>query len=193
VLGTYLGKTAPQNPPIPLKLLFPEDSVSTEPDEDLAEELGEFFRFRIWNDLSGEEEEEEESSFIEDEEREGSISATDLFAEIHDYDDIITDDSDDEGYLPQVSDDRVRFPLRSRSEVRFFLASPTKNFPKTFIIEIFVEVKTWLNQSLVVVVVCHWPCRESHSYRRREELSCNSTSSSSLSFAIVARRVFVRC
>jgi hypothetical protein len=46
----------------------------------------------IWNDLSGEEEEEEDSSFIEDEEREGSISATDLFAEIDDFDDIITDD-----------------------------------------------------------------------------------------------------
>ena len=35
--------------------------------EDLAEELNEFFRFMIWNDLSGEEE-EEESSFIGDEE-----------------------------------------------------------------------------------------------------------------------------
>ena len=43
------------------------------------------------------------------EEREGS---TDLFAEIGDFDDIITDDSDDyddDGYQPQVSDDRVRF------------------------------------------------------------------------------------
>jgi len=51
--------------------------------------------------------------------------------------------------------------FRLRSEVRFFLASPTKNFPKTFIIGISVGVKTWLNNSLVVVVVCHWPCRES--------------------------------
>ena len=62
-------------------------------------------------DLS--EEEEEDSSFIEDEEREGSISATDLFAEIDDFDDIITDDSDDyddDGYQPQVSDNGVRFP-----------------------------------------------------------------------------------
>jgi hypothetical protein len=99
----------------------------------------------IWNYVSGEEE-EEDSSFIEDEEREGSISATDLFAEIDDFDEIITDDSDDDGYLPQVFDNRVRFSFRSRSEVRFFLASPTKNFPKTFIIEIFVGVKTWLNR-----------------------------------------------
>ena len=76
LLGTYLGKTAPENPPVSLNSLFPEDSVSTDSDEDLAEELDEFFRFMIWNDLSGEEE-EEDSSFIEDEEREGSISATD--------------------------------------------------------------------------------------------------------------------
>jgi hypothetical protein len=54
-LGTYLGKTAPENPPVSLNLLFPEDSVSTDSDEDLAEELDEFFRFMIWNDLSGEE------------------------------------------------------------------------------------------------------------------------------------------
>ena len=110
--------------------LFPEDSVSTDSDEDLAEESDEFFRFVIWND-----EEEEDSSFIEDEERECSISAKDLFAEIDDFDDIITDhsdDCDDDGYQPQVSDNRVRFsPF---AQVRFFLASPTKNFPKTFII-----------------------------------------------------------
>jgi hypothetical protein len=95
ILGTYLGKTAPENPPIPLNSLFPEDSASTDSDEDLAEELDEFFRFMIWNDLSGGEEE-----------------ATDLFAELDDFDDIITDDaddSDDDGYLPQSSDDRVRF------------------------------------------------------------------------------------
>jgi len=41
----------------------------------------------IWNDLSGEEE-EEKSSFIEDEELEGSISATDLFAEFDDLGDM---------------------------------------------------------------------------------------------------------
>jgi hypothetical protein len=51
-LGTYLGKTAPENPPGPLNALFPEDSVSTDSDEDLDEELDEFFRFMIWNDLS---------------------------------------------------------------------------------------------------------------------------------------------
>ena len=79
----YLGKTAPENPPIPLNSLFPEDSVYTDSNEDLAEE---FFRCMIWSDLSGEEE-EEESSFIEDEEREGSISAADLFAEFDDFDD----------------------------------------------------------------------------------------------------------
>ena len=140
-LGTYLGKTAPENPLVSLNSLFPEDWVSTDSDEDLAEE---FFRFLIWNDLSGEEE-QEDSSFIEDEEREGSISATDLFAEIDDFDDMITDDSDDyddDGYLPQVSDNRVRFSPFAQEAVRFFLASPTKNFPKTFIIDIFVGVKT---------------------------------------------------
>jgi len=87
-LGTYLAKTAPENPPIPLNSLFPEDSVSTNSDEDLAEELDEFFRFMIWNELSGEEK-EEDSSFIENEEREGSISATDLFAEFDDFADVI--------------------------------------------------------------------------------------------------------
>ena len=47
---------------------------------------------------------------FEDEEREGSISATDLFAEIDDFDDITddSDDYDDDGYLPQVSDNRVK-------------------------------------------------------------------------------------
>jgi hypothetical protein len=49
---TYWGKYAPANPPISLDSLFPEDS--TDSDEDLAEELDEFFRFIIWNDLSGE-------------------------------------------------------------------------------------------------------------------------------------------
>jgi len=66
-LGTYLGKTAPDIPPVPWNSLFPEDSTSTDSDEDLAEELDEFFRFKIWNDLS-EEEEEEDSSFFETEE-----------------------------------------------------------------------------------------------------------------------------
>jgi hypothetical protein len=64
-LGTYLGKTAPENLPVSLNSLFSMDSVSTDSDEDLDEELDEFFRFMIWNDLSGEE--EEDSSFIEDE------------------------------------------------------------------------------------------------------------------------------
>jgi len=82
---------------------------------------------------------------------------------------------------------RKVFYFCSRSEVRFFLASPTKSFPKTFIIKVFIGVKTWWNQSLVV---CHWHCRESYSYRRREKLPCNSNSS--LSFAIAALRVFVR-
>jgi hypothetical protein len=47
-LGTYLGKTAPENPTIPLSSLFPEDS--TDSDEELVEELDEFFYFMIWND-----------------------------------------------------------------------------------------------------------------------------------------------
>ena len=124
-MGTYLGKTAPENPPIPLNSLFPEDSVSTDSDEDLAEELDESFRFMIWNDLSGEEE-EQESSFIQDEEREGS---TDLFAEIDILDDIITDDFDDDGYLPQVSDARVRFsPFAQEARYGFSLQARPKTF-----------------------------------------------------------------
>ena len=127
-MGTYLGKTAPENPPLPLNLLFPEDSVSTDSDEDLAEELDEFFRFMIWNDLSGEQE-EEDSSFIEDEEREGSVSATDLFAEIEDFDDIITDDYDDDGYQPQVSDNRVRFsPFAQEAMYGFSWQARPKTF-----------------------------------------------------------------
>ena len=39
LLGTYLGKTAPENPSVSLNSLSPEDSVSTDSDEDLAEEL----------------------------------------------------------------------------------------------------------------------------------------------------------
>jgi hypothetical protein len=122
-----LSKTAPENPPVSLNSLFPEDSASTDSDEDLAEELDEFLRVMIWNDLSGEGE-EEDSSFIEDEEREGSISATDLFAEIDDFDDVITDDSDDfddDEYLPQASDNRVRFsPFAQEARYGFSLQAP---------------------------------------------------------------------
>jgi hypothetical protein len=64
----------------------------------------------IWNDLSAEEK-EEESSLVKDGKLEGSISATNLFAEFDDFDDVITDGSDDDGYLPQASDNRVRFSL----------------------------------------------------------------------------------
>ena len=126
-----MSKTAPENPPVSLNSLFPEDSASTDSDEDLAEELDEFLRVMIWNDLSGEGE-EEDSSFIEDEEREGSISATDLFAEIDDFDDVITDDSDDfddDVYLPQVSDNRLRF-LPFAQEASYCFSSQAR--PKTF-------------------------------------------------------------
>ena len=98
-MGTYLGKTAPKIPPAPLNSLFPENSASVDSNEDLAQELDGFFRFMIWNDQSREEK-VEVSSFTEDE---GSISATDLFVEIDDFDDI-------DGYLPRVSDKRVSFP-----------------------------------------------------------------------------------
>jgi len=73
LLGTYLGKTAPDIPPVPLNSLFPEDSISTDSDEDLAEELDEFYRFKIWNDLS-EEKEEEDSTCISKDWFRGSIS-----------------------------------------------------------------------------------------------------------------------
>ena len=94
--------------------------------------MDEFFRFLIWNELSGGEE-EEDSSFIEDEEREGSISATDLFAEIDDFDDIITDDSDyfdDDGHLPQVSHDRVRFSLSLKKRGMVLPCKPVQKFPE---------------------------------------------------------------
>jgi hypothetical protein len=93
--------------------------------------LDEFFHFMIWNDLSGEEE-EEDSSFIEDKEREGSISARDLSAEIDEFDDTITDDSDDfddDVYLPQVSDNRLRF-LPFAQEASYCFSSQAR--PKTF-------------------------------------------------------------
>ena len=44
--------------------------------------------------------------FVEEEELEGSICSTDLFAEFDDFYDIITDDSDDDGYLAQALGDR---------------------------------------------------------------------------------------
>jgi hypothetical protein len=47
--GTFLGKTAPKNPPNPLNSLFLENSTAF--DEGLADESDEFFRFMIWNDL----------------------------------------------------------------------------------------------------------------------------------------------
>jgi hypothetical protein len=85
----------------------------------------------IWNDLSGQEE-EGDSSFVQDEQRKGSISATDLFAEIDDFDEIITEDSDDcvdDGYLPQVSDTRARFPPFAQ-EARYGFSLQAR--PKTF-------------------------------------------------------------
>jgi|NOAtaT_7_FD_contig_31_8847319_length_536_multi_2_in_0_out_0_2 hypothetical protein len=79
----------------------------------------------IWNDLSGEEE-EWKSSFVEDEELKGSISATDLFAEFDGFDDIISgdDDFDDDGYLPQASDNRLRFPLVLKKRNSVFPCKP---------------------------------------------------------------------
>jgi hypothetical protein len=95
--GTYLGKTAAENPPLPLNSLLPEDLLLLIPMKIWLK----FFRFMMWNALSGEEE-EEDSSFIEDEEREGSISATDLFAEIDDFDDIMT---------PMMTDVYLKYPI----------------------------------------------------------------------------------
>jgi len=61
-----------------------------------------------------------------------SISATDLFAEIDDFEDIITDESDDyddDGYLPQVSDNRVRFsPFAQEARYGFSLQVRPKTF-----------------------------------------------------------------
>jgi len=120
------------------------------------------------------------------------MTLTDLFAEIDYFDDIITDDSDDsddEGCPLQVSDNLVRFSLFAQeARYGFSLQARPKTFRRRLRNEIFFEVKTWFNQSRVVVV-CHWPCRESYSYRSREELPCNSTSSSS--FNIVVRHVVV--
>jgi len=127
VVGHLFGQTAPQNPLVSLNALVLEDSACTDYDEDLAEGLDKFFGFMIWNDLSGEEG-KEDSSFIEDEEREGSVSATEVFAEINDFEDIIIDDSDD-GYLPQVSDNRVMFP-RFAQEARYGFSLQAR--PKRF-------------------------------------------------------------
>ena len=79
----------------------------------------------IWNDLSGEQE-EEKSSFVEDEELEGSTCATDLFAEVDDFGDIITDD---DGYLPQASDKQVKFsPSDQEAKYAFSLQARAITF-----------------------------------------------------------------
>jgi len=131
MLGAFLGKITPENSPIPLNPLFPEDSANS---EDLAHELDEFFRLMILNDLS-EEEEEEKSILTEDEE---PISATDLFAALV----MILMTSSLMMILTTITSSIRQpskvFPFCSRSEVRFFLASPTRHFPKTLIIEIAV-------------------------------------------------------
>ena len=44
VLGIFLGKTAPENPRIPLKYPFSDDSTNF---EYLTDEIDEFFRFMI--------------------------------------------------------------------------------------------------------------------------------------------------
>jgi hypothetical protein len=43
-LGAFLSKTAPDNSPIPLNSLFPEDSTDS---EDLDDESGELSRFMV--------------------------------------------------------------------------------------------------------------------------------------------------
>jgi hypothetical protein len=43
-LGAFLGKTAPNDSPIPLNALFQDDSRDS---RDLADELDEFFRFMV--------------------------------------------------------------------------------------------------------------------------------------------------
>ena len=69
-----------------------------------------------------------------------SISATDLFAEIDDFDDIITDDSDDDGYLPQVSDNRVRFsPFSQEARYGFSLQARPKTFPRRLWLKFSLE------------------------------------------------------
>jgi hypothetical protein len=101
VLGTYLGKTAPENPPVPLNSLFPEGS--TDSNEDLAEEYDSFFN---------EEEEEAKNKkgrvvkFLKTKSWKALISVTDLFAEFDDFD--ITDDY---GYLPQASDKTIKIEI----------------------------------------------------------------------------------
>jgi len=87
----------------------------------------------IWNDLSGEEE-EWKSSFVEDEELKGSISATDLFAEFDGFDDIISgdDDFDDDGYLPQASDNRLRFPLVLKKRNSVFPCKPDQKLSEHY-------------------------------------------------------------
>ena len=103
--------------------LFPEESVSTDSDKDLAEELDELFRFMILNDLSGEKE-EEESSFIEDEERECCISATDPFPEIDYFDDITTDINLKYPIIEQG------FPLPLKKKGTVFPCKPDQKLPE---------------------------------------------------------------
>ena len=64
--------------------------------EDLANELDEFFRFIIWNDLS--EEEDKNQVLLK-------MRSWEALSALDDFD----DDSGDDGYLPQASDNRERF------------------------------------------------------------------------------------
>lgn len=122
-----------------MNVLFQDDSSDS---ADVADELNEFFRFMVWNDLS-EEEEEQKQSFTENE-WESSISDSDLFTVFDDLD-IITDDDDDEhdGYHCKHSTPSKVFSSAQEA----ILEVPSRLFPKAIIIENCLVV------ILVIVIV----------------------------------------
>ena len=85
--------------------------------------------------------------------------ATALFVEFDDFDDIITDDSDDYRYLSQASDNRVRFsPFAQEAKYGFPLQARPKLIEDD-ITEFVIRVKTWFRQSLVRPSCFYGHCR----------------------------------
>jgi len=118
--STYSGpidsQTAPEQPRIPWNVL-----VLDEPKDSEDNELDEFFRFLVWNDVTGEEEEEEQKQNVTEDELESSISVFGPFAVFDNFDE----------YLPQACDRIVRFSLSAQeAKYGFLLQANTDFFPK---------------------------------------------------------------
>jgi len=134
LFGPNCSWDSTHNPPIPLNSLFSEDSTYS--DEDLAEELVEFFRFMIWDDLSGEEEETSQVLLKMKSWKALFLLRTSLLNFMILMTLMMTD-------LPQASDNRVRFSPSAQEAVD---ASRIRRRCITYITEILYTV---LNKSSV--------------------------------------------